>query len=172
MKKLRVAMIPVDQAMAKTKPWNLTPLDEGIAALNQKTKGVVLRANRPAGLSGPDSTSHADVLLVPHLGSHRNANPAFFTRVTADQYLFTSNGKFGNPRDETLKMILDARRKGARRPVKCVFQFLNRDGTEELGARLDRFFASRSSDEFGYRPIFRSTADTSIFIDLLERVRY
>jgi hypothetical protein len=127
---------------------------------------------RAAGLSGPDGTFHADVLLVPHLGSHRNANPAFFRRVTADQYLFTSNGKFGRPRDQTLQMILDGRRKDAGRRGKYVFQFLNRDGTEELGARLDRFFASRSSDEFGYRRIFRSTADTSIFIDLLERVRY
>jgi hypothetical protein len=69
-------------------------------------------------------------------------------------------------------MILDARRPDAGRREKYIFQFLNRDGTNELGARLDRFFATRSSDEFGYRRIFRSTADTSAFINLLERVRY
>jgi hypothetical protein len=47
MKKLRVAMIPVDQAMAKKKRWNHMPLDELVTALNQKTKGVVLRVDQP-----------------------------------------------------------------------------------------------------------------------------
>jgi hypothetical protein len=48
MKKLRVAMIPVDEAMAKTKRWNHMPFDVLVAALNQKAKGGVLRVDRPA----------------------------------------------------------------------------------------------------------------------------
>jgi hypothetical protein len=47
MEKLRVAMIPVDEAMAKKKGWNHMPRDQLVAALNEKAKGVVLRVDRP-----------------------------------------------------------------------------------------------------------------------------
>jgi hypothetical protein len=47
MEKLRVAMISVDQAMAKKKRWNHMPLDELLAALNEKVKGIVLRVDKP-----------------------------------------------------------------------------------------------------------------------------
>lgn len=47
MANLRVAMLPVDQAMAKKKRWNHMPLDELVAALNEKARGVVLRIDRP-----------------------------------------------------------------------------------------------------------------------------
>jgi hypothetical protein len=47
MEKLRVAMIPVDEAMAKKKHWDHMPLDELVAALNERAKGVVLRVDRP-----------------------------------------------------------------------------------------------------------------------------
>jgi hypothetical protein len=47
MENLRVAMIPVDQAMAKKKHWDHMPLDKLLTALNEKAKGVVLRVDRP-----------------------------------------------------------------------------------------------------------------------------
>jgi hypothetical protein len=47
MEKLRVAMIPVDEAMAKKKHWDHMPLDELVAALNEKAKGLVLRVDKP-----------------------------------------------------------------------------------------------------------------------------
>ena len=127
---------------------------------------------RAAGLSGPDGSFDVDVMLVPHLGSAMNVNVDFFQRVKARQYLFTGSGRFRNPSDETLRMILGARRTDAGSPDKYVLQFLNREGTDQLGERLDRFFASSSSDEFGYRRIFRATAENAIIIDLLEQVRY
>lgn len=125
-----------------------------------------------AGLSEPDGSFLVDVLLVPHLGSANNVKLDFFKRVKARQYLFTSSGTHGLPRNEVLQMILDARRDDAGRRDKYVMLFLNRDGTQKLGDRLDLFFESRSFEEFGYRPIFRSTRENAIFIDLLERVRY
>jgi hypothetical protein len=54
MERLRVAMIPVDQEMAKKKRWGRMPLDEIVAALGEKTKprkGVVLRADKPMPVS-------------------------------------------------------------------------------------------------------------------------
>jgi ClpP class serine protease len=50
MERLRVAMIPVDQEMAKKKRWGRIPLDEIVAALQERTKlgeGVVLRVDSP-----------------------------------------------------------------------------------------------------------------------------
>jgi hypothetical protein len=47
MEHLRVAMIPVDQEMAKKKRWNKMPLTELVAALDKQTKGAVLRIDKP-----------------------------------------------------------------------------------------------------------------------------
>jgi hypothetical protein len=47
MEKLRVAMIPVDQEMAKKKRWGHMPLDELVTALGKQAKGVVLRVDKP-----------------------------------------------------------------------------------------------------------------------------
>jgi hypothetical protein len=48
MENLRVALLPVDEAMAKKKRWNHMPLDELLTALHEKAKGVVLRVDQPA----------------------------------------------------------------------------------------------------------------------------
>jgi hypothetical protein len=47
MERLRVAMIPVDQEMAKKKRWGHMPLDDLVAALVKMTKGAVLRVDKP-----------------------------------------------------------------------------------------------------------------------------
>jgi hypothetical protein len=47
MQRLRVAMIPVDHAMAVKKRWGKMPLDELVAALNEHAKDVVLRVDQP-----------------------------------------------------------------------------------------------------------------------------
>ncbi len=46
MKRLRVAMIPVDQEMASRKRWNHMPLDDLVMALEQRAKGAVLRVDK------------------------------------------------------------------------------------------------------------------------------
>jgi hypothetical protein len=47
MEKLRVAMIPVDEVMAKKKRWNQMPLGDLVTALQQRAKGAVIRADQP-----------------------------------------------------------------------------------------------------------------------------
>jgi hypothetical protein len=47
MKNLRVAMIPVDQEMARKKRWSHMPLDDLVTALGKQAKGVVLRVDQP-----------------------------------------------------------------------------------------------------------------------------
>ena len=47
MENLRVAMIPVDEKMAKKKRWNHMPLPELVKELTRKTNGAVVRADKP-----------------------------------------------------------------------------------------------------------------------------
>jgi metallo-beta-lactamase superfamily protein len=47
MKNLRVAMIPVDEVMAKKKRWNHMPLPELVKELAKQTNGAVVRADKP-----------------------------------------------------------------------------------------------------------------------------
>jgi len=54
---------------------------------------------------------HVDILKVPHHGSDRNVDPSFFQRLTADHYVFSGNGEYGNPELETFKMLLEVRGK-------------------------------------------------------------
>jgi beta-lactamase superfamily II metal-dependent hydrolase len=54
-------------------------------------------------------TCHVDILKVPHHGSANNVEQAFFKKVTADHYVFSGNGEYGNPERDTIEMLLAAR---------------------------------------------------------------
>jgi hypothetical protein len=69
----------------------------------------VLKGLELTGLLKPGKTLHVDVLKVPHHGSANNMETAFFKRVTADHYVFSGDGKHGNPERETLEMLFEAR---------------------------------------------------------------
>ena len=51
-----------------------------------------------------------DVLKLPHHGSIRNVDATFFDRVRARHYVISANGRDGNPEDETLDLLCDARK--------------------------------------------------------------
>ena len=51
---------------------------------------------------------HVDVLKVQHHGSDRNATRAFFDAVTADTYVVSADGRYGNPDFETLRWIVES----------------------------------------------------------------
>jgi hypothetical protein len=52
---------------------------------------------------------HVDLVKLPHHGSDRNVATEFFEQVTADHYVISANGKYGNPDPPTLKMLTEAR---------------------------------------------------------------
>jgi hypothetical protein len=58
---------------------------------------------------GDTSTMHVDVMKVPHHGSANNVATSFFERITADHYVFSGNGEYGNPERATLDMLFKAR---------------------------------------------------------------
>jgi Metallo-beta-lactamase superfamily len=69
---------------------------------------------RTAGVLSADGSIHVDVLKVAHHGSDRNATRDFFEAVTADTYVVSANGKYGNPDLATLIWIVEAARKQGR----------------------------------------------------------
>ena len=83
-----------------------------------------------------DGTLHVDVLKVPHHGSNRDVEVDFFRKVTADHYVISANGKYGNPDPQTLEMIA-----AARGPDEFTIHLTNHDGEGGLRGLLDAFVA-------------------------------
>jgi hypothetical protein len=52
-----------------------------------------------------------DVFKAPHHGSIRNASKDLFDAIVADTYIFSGNGKHGNPDRETLELLFNSRDK-------------------------------------------------------------
>jgi hypothetical protein len=57
------------------------------------------------------SKVHFDILKVPHHGSDRNVEPSFFTAIQADTYIFSGDGKHGNPERDTIDWVIASREK-------------------------------------------------------------
>src|SRR6266545_3418371 len=57
----------------------------------------ILDGMRAARLLDKDGRRHVSVLKMPHHGSARNANREFLSTVTADVYVFSADGRYGNP---------------------------------------------------------------------------
>jgi hypothetical protein len=87
-----------------------------------------------------DGTLHVDVLKVPHHGSNRDVEVDFFEKVTADHYVISANGKYGNPDQETLEMIAAARGQD-----EFTIHLTNHDGEGGLKGLLDAFVAKQQA---------------------------
>ncbi|HEX5964599.1 MAG TPA: hypothetical protein VFY51_01660 [Pyrinomonadaceae bacterium] len=98
---------------------------------------------------------HVDLLKLPHHGSDRNVATEFFRTVTADHYVVSADGRFGNPEISTLQMISDARGKD-----KFTIHLTNRED------RIDEFFASEKKKGKKYEMVFRDPKLLSLRVDL------
>lgn len=72
----------------------------------------ILAALDEAGFAA-DEPLVVDVLKVPHHGSDRNVDPDFFTRIVADHYVLSGNGKHGNPDRSVIEWIVESRKRNA-----------------------------------------------------------
>lgn len=105
---------------------------------------------RETGL-GPDGKLHVDILKVPHHGSIRNAPPYFFEQVTANIYVISADGTYGNPDLETLLLIVDAAHRADRRiklvvtnPTDTVTQLQQERPAGEYGYTVECLAQGRS----------------------------
>lgn len=120
----------------------LVELDGKRILLTGDARGdYVLEGLKAAGVL--DGTLHVGVLKVPHHGSNRDVETAFFEQVTADHYVISADGKYGNPDPETLDMIATARGTD-----DFTIHLTNHDGEGGLRGLLDGF-AARAKDAGG-----------------------
>jgi hypothetical protein len=126
----------------------------------------VLEGLHEAGYLDRDGKVNVDVLEIPHQGSNFHVSEEFFKRVIATHYIITGDGKLGNPEEETLQMLTDARQS-----ADYTLQFAYRVGKDGLGEKLEDFFGRARIDR-KYRRIFRPPDEKSLIVNLLDPVRY
>jgi len=114
----------------------------------------VMNALKTSGLL-KSGTIHVDLLKLPHHGSDRNVATEFFRSITADHYVVSADGRFGNPEISTLQMISEARGND-----KFTIHLTNRE------ARLDKFFASEKAKGKKYDVAFRDPKQLSLKVEL------
>jgi hypothetical protein len=127
----------------------------------------IIEGLEKAGLKQKEQPLHVDLLKLPHHGSDRNVTLKFFQQVTADHYVVSANGKDGNPDVKTLQWLSQARGN-----AEFTLWLTNRDGKNNLGQRLQNFFASEKTAGKKYKPHFREDNALSLKVDLLEKVNY
>ena len=112
-----------------------------------------------AGLRGAKlltgKSMRVDLLKVPHHGSERNVEPAFFEQVTADHYVISADGKYGNPDVDTLRMLTRARGKD-----RYTIWFTNKV------PRVERFLSEDSKKGRNYEVVYRDPKALSIDVEL------
>lgn len=101
----------------------------------------VLEGMGEAGLLDGDGRRHVSILKVPHHGSIRNITADFLRAVTADSYVISADGRYGNPDAEALALIVEVAHDQKRR-IELVL-------TNQTGSS-DSLIASHPPAKFGY----------------------
>jgi hypothetical protein len=114
---------------------------------------------------------HVDLLKLPHHGSIRNFAKDFFENVTADHYVISANGDFGNPDNETLEMLSHARPDGDF-TIHLTNRICKPFKKQKDPQRLVKFFDGEKAAGKKYKVKFRDDDALSLKVDLLEKVNY
>jgi beta-lactamase superfamily II metal-dependent hydrolase len=137
----KIASDPAAAAMVDRSVPNLSSVVL-LATCNGKTvlltgdaRGDHIVAGLNAAKLAKRGSLHVDVLKVQHHGSERNASRDFFASVTADTYVLSANGKYGNPDLATLQWIIESAR-ARQRPITLVVTN-ETESTRELQRKLD-----------------------------------
>lgn len=93
----------------------------------------VLKGATETGLLEPDGAYPVDILKLPHHGSAGNIQPDFLTAFPARSYVFSGNGKHGNPERKAAEFVLERPR-----PIDLVFSYRLDAIDEEREAELER----------------------------------
>ena len=75
----------------------------------------VLEGMQEAGVLDDGGRRHVSILKVPHHGSIRNITADFLRAVTADTYVISADGRYGNPDVDALALIVEVAHEQGRR---------------------------------------------------------
>jgi beta-lactamase superfamily II metal-dependent hydrolase len=106
------------------------------------------------GLS-EDGSYHVDIFKVPHHGSSRNITKQFFQQITADVYVISADGTYGNPDNDTLYWIVETSHEAGRR-IKLVLT----NETSSTGSLLEKY----DPEEWDYEIHFLKKGENSLVI--------
>src|SRR5207249_8311757 len=74
----------------------------------------IIEGMKELGLLDAKGQRHVSVLKMPHHGSARNATRPFLDALTADVYVVSANGRYGNPDYECLVNVVESAHDGGR----------------------------------------------------------
>lgn len=138
------------------------------------------------GLLAEGGTLHVDILKMPHHGSDRNVDPSFFTIITADHYVASADGTFGNPDRPTLEMLIDQRGKAAEYVIHLTYPLAQIDARrkeiweKKSGNRawdparddLAALFAAKQAEGYRFKVSAPAAAGQSETVDLLDPIPF
>jgi beta-lactamase superfamily II metal-dependent hydrolase len=113
---------------------------------------------RAKGLLDANDHAHFNVFKLPHHGSDRNMTKTFFSKVTADQYVISANGKYGNPDLATLIWLVEAAKEQDRSP-----EILATNETPSIQKLSEEY----PQADYGYSLRFLPEGDSSTEVDLV-----
>jgi beta-lactamase superfamily II metal-dependent hydrolase len=122
----------------------------------------ILDGMREAGMLDAQGRRHVEVLKVPHHGSSRNANREFLTALTADTYVFSANGRYGNPDYQALVDVVEVAQ-DAGRTVELAM-------TNETPASK-KLLKTHPPARFGYSARILAPTESVLTVDVLKPSR-
>ena len=122
----------------------------------------VLDGLEQAGLLDAQGRVHVSVLKMPHHGSIRNVDGEFLRSVTADTYVISADGRFGNPDHATLAATVEAAHE-AGRSIELVFT--------NTTPSSDELATTHPPARFGYRTRFLGPDRHAIAVDATDPTR-
>jgi ribonuclease BN (tRNA processing enzyme) len=96
---------------------------------------------RQMGLLADNGRLHVDIMKVPHHGSTRNVSREFFDTITADRYVISANGRYGNPDLESLERLVESANH-QKRPIEIIL-------TNHTSV-IEKLCKKYGPDEYGY----------------------
>lgn len=110
-----------------------------------------------AGQLDGDGRCHVDVLKLAHHGSERDVNKEFFERVSADTYVVSANGRYGNPDFSTLTWVVESAKEAGR---KIQLVFTNR------APAITKLLKKYPTAKYRYTSRFLKDGDRSLVLSL------
>jgi hypothetical protein len=125
---------------------------------------------KAAGFLDPDDKVHFDVIKMPHHGSNRDMRLDWLQNITADHYVISANGQFGNPDDDTIGWICQARGDDPYTIHLTNENMLDPKTQADVGKLVK---AALAANPGANRTVnFRGAKEASVKADVLEPVRY
>jgi hypothetical protein len=149
-------------------PYNLSSI---VCLVRQGNRSMLLTGDangdhvrtglKDAGITDASGKLHVDILKLPHHGSERNIDQAFFDAISADHYVISADGRDGNPETTTLNFIVNSRKDD-----NFTIHLTYSAKVGDLGTRLQAFEQAQKDAGRRFKLATRPDDDLSLRIDL------